>query len=140
MKETLRNITPLLVLIGILSLTSIAGAAVGIDPAFRPDYAPQTAGELSNPEGAADNFTTKAVTQIIADFAVVLIQVAGSLSIYFVITNGLHLVKSFGKDEELQKAKKGLTWAIAGLVIVIVSYAIVQNVLRITLTVDSSQL
>ena len=71
--------------------------------------------------------------------AVVLIQISGVIAIYFIVTNALTYVKSFGRDEELEKAKKGLIWAIAGLVIIIMSYAIVQNVLKITSSVDSSQ-
>ena len=42
-----------------------------------------------------------------------------------------------GLRKEIQKAKKGLTWAIIGLLVVLMSYAIVQNILKITLSVDT---
>jgi len=141
----MKKITQLLLSLSLLSSLLLAQAmpalaAVGIDPSLRPDYAAQGRTELNSATADADvKFGTKAINLIIGDIAVVLIQISGVLAIYFIVTNALTYVKSFGQDEEIQKAKKGLTWSIAGLVIIIVSYAIVQNIIKITLSVDESQ-
>ncbi|MBT7703651.1 hypothetical protein HN748_05440, partial [Candidatus Peregrinibacteria bacterium] len=85
---------------------------------------------------ASKNFSDRSITYIIADVAVVLLQIAGILAVFFIIMSGFNYIKAFGKEEEIQKAKKGMTWAIVGLIVVILSYAIVQNVIRISLSVD----
>jgi hypothetical protein len=117
---------------------AFAQGGVTISPELRPDYAPTTRGE---DEGATaeQSFGATGVNLLIGDIALVLIQMSGVLAIYFIVVNALTYVKSFGRDEEIQKAKKGLIWALAGLLIVIVSYAIVQNIIRIVLSVDESQ-
>lgn len=115
-----------------------ANAAVSINEDLRPSYAPQTYEELyeENTLNPDQNFSDRSVTYVIADFAVVLLQIAGVLAIFFIVQNGFNYVKAFGRDEEIQKAKKGLLWSILGLLVVLMSYAIVQNVLKITLSVD----
>lgn len=135
----LRTLIPALGLLLLLSVPALA--AIGIDPDLRPEYAPGSRGEIANSDGTPDfKYGTSAVSLVIADIALVLIQISGVIAIYFIATNALTYVKSFGRDEELQKAKKGIIWALVGLVAIISAYAIVQNVIRITLTVDESQL
>ena len=131
-------------LLAMLSVHAIAAAsptlgAIGINPDLRPGYAPGSRGEMANPgANIEDKYGTQAVSQIIGDIALVFIQISGVIAIYFIVTSGLTYVKAFGREEELGKAKKGLIWSIVGLVVIISAYAIVQNVLRITLTVDES--
>lgn len=134
----LRTLLPTL---GLLLLFSVpALAAIGIDPNLRPEYAPGSRAEIDPDADIEAKYGTSAVSLVIADIALVLIQISGVIAIYFIATNALTYVKSFGREEELGKAKKGLTWALVGLVVIISAYAIVQNIIRITLTVDESQL
>lgn len=134
-------LSALLLALCMMGTMLLARAAVGIDPGLRPDYAPQGYSEIYTPdaENAGNNFSNRSITYIIADAAVVLIQISGVLAIYFLVTAGLTYVKSFGRDEEIQKAKKSIIWSIVGLLIIITSYAIVQNVIKITLSVDESR-
>lgn len=140
MKNILSFLASSLLLSGLLLFHLMpAFAAVGIDPSLRPDYSAQGRVETATPNASPqDKYGTNAINLIIGDIAVVIIQISGVLAIYMIATNALFYVKSFGRDEEIQKAKKGLIWAIVGLIIIIVSYAIVQNVLEITLSVDES--
>lgn len=120
-----------------LWLAPISHAQVGIDPELRPEYSPQGWNEVYGGEMTdAEKYGPTAVSYILADIIVVMLQLAGVLAIYFIVTSGFNYVKAFGRDEEIQKAKKGLTWAIVGLLVVILSYAIVQNIIKIVLTVD----
>ncbi len=117
---------------------SVAHAAYAVDQDLRPDYAPQGYMEVyeNNENNPSANFSDRSITYIVADVAVVLLQISGILAVFFIILSGFNYIKAFGQEEEIQKAKKGMTWAIIGLIVVILSYAIVQNVIRITLTVD----
>ena len=140
MKKIITLILANFLIFGILMIGIPAAlAAVGISPDLRPEYAPQGREELANPEAPADDkFGVRSINFIIGDFVVVLLQIAGVLAVWFVTSSALGYVKAFGKDENMDKAKKGLIWSLAGLVIIIMAYAIVQNVLRIVLTTDES--
>ena len=138
MKKILVSFISLLTVLGLFFVQATpALAAFAIDSDLRPDNAPEGWSELDNPDGnASENFSDLSITYIIADIAVVLLQISGALAIFFIIMNGFNYIKAFGNEEEIQKAHKGLMWAIIGLVVVLLSYAIVQNVLKITLSVD----
>jgi hypothetical protein len=141
--KTLKKLALFSIMFAVISvwLTPLAHAAFAIDDNLRPGDAPQGYIEVYQENSDASlNFSDASITYIIADIAVVLIQMAGILAIFFLIMSGFNYIKAFGQEEEIQKAKKGLTWALIGLVVVIMSYAIVQNVLRITLSVDPAEI
>ncbi len=139
MKKTVRTfISTLIVTAALLLPLTIAHAALSIDPELHPDNAPQGYYELAGVnDDNSENFSDIAITRIIADVAVVLLQISGSLTILFIIFNAFNYVKSFGQDEQIEKAKKGLMWSILGFLVILLSYAIVQNVIKITLSVDA---
>lgn len=56
---------------------------------------------------------------------------AAATSVVFIIVGGLQMHLAFGNEEDIGKAKKTLIWAIAGLVIAILSVAIVQIITNI---------
>ena len=115
---------------------SVLKAQLSIPSDLHPEYAPEGYSEVYNPTGTAeDKFGSKAINFVIADIIVVLLQMAGVLAIFFIIYSGFTYVRAFGQEETIQSAKKGLTWAILGLCLVILSYAIVQAIIRITLSV-----
>lgn len=118
----------------------LAEAALSIDTDLRPEDSPEAwtevyGGDDLTPE---QTFGPEAVSYVLADIIVVLLQIAGVLAIYFIVVSGFNYVKAFGREEEIQKAKKGLTWSIVGLIVVLLSYMIVQNIIRILLTVDDT--
>ena len=59
------------------------------------------------------------------------LQLAGGLSLLFVIISGIQLLTAYGNEEKIGPAKKTLTFALAGLVISLLSYAIVQIIVSI---------
>ena len=44
---------------------------------------------------------------------------------------GYLFVVNFGNEEEIEKAKKLLMWAIVGIVIAAISYALVQGIIHL---------
>ena len=59
------------------------------------------------------------------------IELSGGVALLFVIISGIQILTAYGNEEKLVAAKKTLTFAIAGLVIAILSYAIVQIIISI---------
>ncbi len=59
------------------------------------------------------------------------IQLTGGLALLFVIISGVQILTAYGNEEKIGAAKKTLTWALAGLAIAILSYAIVQIIVSI---------
>ena len=61
------------------------------------------------------------------------IGLTGGLSLLFVVVSGIQILIAYGNEEKIGAAKKTLTWALVGLVIAILSYAIVQIVVSINI-------
>jgi len=85
--------------------------------------------------GAAGNSETgagAALQQIvIPSITNLVIEVAGGLSLLFVIIGGIQILTAYGNEEHIRNAKKTIMFALAGLIIAILSYAIVQIIVTI---------
>lgn len=57
--------------------------------------------------------------------------IAGALAILFIIISGIQYLVSAGNKDMVEKAKKGLTAAITGLVIILCAYIIATTVATI---------
>lgn len=71
------------------------------------------------------------IQKIIADLISPFLEVATGVAIFFIVLGGFLWVTAMGRQEQLDKAKKTLTWAIIGFLIIIFSYLIVQIITRI---------
>lgn len=109
-----------------------AMAQVEINPDLHPQYAP----EISSPnvKNAADygNF----LLQLVAGG---LLYLAGPTAILFIALAGLRYVTAHGDQNQLEGAKKTLTWAIIGLVVVIFAFAVVRIIISTTLNINTQQ-
>ena len=61
------------------------------------------------------------------------ITLSASLSVLFMIIGGITILTAYGKTEKIESAKKTIIWAIIGLLISILSYAIVSIISGIEL-------
>jgi hypothetical protein len=64
--------------------------------------------------------------QFLPNIAMTVIKIAIPLAVVFLIFGAIQFLTSFGSDEKLSLAKKTLAFALAGLIISLLSYAIVQ--------------
>jgi len=55
--------------------------------------------------------------------------ISGILAVILIIVSGIRYIMSYGKDENIEAAKKMLMWTIVGLVAIILSYLIVQTIM-----------
>lgn len=71
---------------------------------------------------------------VLPTFTNTVIGLAGGLALLFVIISGIQILTAYGNEEAVGKGKKTLTFALIGLVISLLSYAIVQIIISIKVT------
>ena len=79
---------------------------------------------ISNPLGKSDQTITDVLTGIIKW----MLGLVGFLALIALIIAGGRMIIDFGNEEQVRKAKMTITWAVIGLLVVILSYAIINIV------------
>lgn len=122
-------ILQLAVLIGIaalgLSLSHIASAVYSIPTEYMPDNMP-----FNIPYDKGDPGVTplQFILQIIAGS---LLYIAAPLAVISIAIAAFNIVMNSTNPEKVEGSKKHLKWAITGLVVILVSYAIVKALITI---------
>lgn len=75
--------------------------------------------------------TIEDVITLIGNIRNLALGFVGALCVLMIIWGGVQYLTSFGNDEKAAAGKKTLTWAIVGLIIVILAATIIQIVLNI---------
>lgn len=88
-------------------------------------YIPHNTDQVSN--------KTYLEERLLPGIASTIIGLVGGLSLLFVIISGIQLLTSYGNGDAMGKAKKTLIWAVAGIVIASLSYAIVKIISTINI-------
>jgi hypothetical protein len=91
----------------------------------------QSTGFWSNPQGGATSPAAAAqgtLGQLITTIIDYFLGILGLIAVCFLIYAGVLMVTAGGNDQEITKAKKIITYAVIGIVIVLLSYTIVQFV------------
>ena len=120
------TLTSILIL---LALPLVSLAAVGIDdsgaiPIPRPaEFG--GCGILSIFFGCAPAGANSA-SQLILGLISIALSVAGLVAVLFLIVGGFRYIVAAGNEEQVESAKKTITHAIIGLVIIILSFVIVR--------------
>ncbi len=115
------------------------GAAIQLDDTYKPDNLPtlgssQTASSTDHPESAA----TQTLILYVGNLVSQVLLFTGALTIVFIIIAGAKYVFAYGNDDRLGQAKRGMTWSIVGLVLIILSYSIVRGVIKLLISTDVS--
>lgn len=111
-----------------LSLSPISvRAQVSLPDDLRPEYVP-----ASTIDGSAED----KITRLGGDFIITAMQIVGGIAIFFIILAGLRYVISIGEEDKVTKAKTALMWSIGGLILLLLSYAIVRFIVKIALVAD----
>jgi hypothetical protein len=108
------------VLVLLVSLFAALPAAAGTGNVGTP-------GAIQNPAPDylvhIDNFG-----DLLAKAVLTLLTFAGAIAVVFLMIGGFQYVSSRGNEEAMEKAKKTVTSAIIGIVIIVMAYAIVSIV------------
>lgn len=131
-------------IIGALTLFSIGGNLVfAADLTMtKPPIIPEGTNQQTTATGTIDISTLKlpgagtdqgqALQQnVLPAVTNIVIGLTGGLALLFVIFSGIQILTAYGNEEKIGAAKKTLTWALLGLVLSILSYAIVQIIVSI---------
>lgn len=120
------------------TFTQGALAAIQLPDTLRPETLPDfdTADvtDKDHPETAA----TQTVILFVGNMVSQVLLFMATIAIIFVILSGANYIFAFGKDERIERGKRGLFWSLAGLIIILLSYSVVQGVISIILQVDYS--
>lgn len=113
-------------------------AAIQLDPTMKPVNLPSMVTPLapsdpSNPESA---FTQTLIFFVGDRIIAPALLFAATVTIIFLILSGYNYITAFGKDEKIEKGKRGIFWSLFGLLIILASYSIVQAILSIISQVD----
>ena len=71
------------------------------------------------------------IGDFLKDFISLLLAAVFLIAVIFAMISGYRMVASAGNEETLEKAKAGLTWAVAGMAVVVLAWIIVVIVVNI---------
>lgn len=108
--------------LGIVLTIGLMAHAAPIDPTFRPENAPFDIGTEVQEKGAASG--TILILNILAGG---LLYFAAPIAIFMIVLGGIDFVLGGAETEKVEQGKKNMTWAIIGLILIILSYAIVKS-------------
>ena len=116
-----------MMILALTAMPAMTGAQVQIDTQYQPGYA------ATIPKAMLTNRATpfNVILQLIAGG---LIYAAGPVAVLMIAIGGFRYVTSRGDQAQMENAKKNILWAIIGLLVIIVSYAIVTNIINIVST------
>lgn len=83
----------------------------------QPIQLPHQTGDTNQDDFLINNF--------LPSIAATIISITGGLALVFAVFNGIMMIASGGDPEKFGKAKQGLIWALAGIIIAGLSFAIV---------------
>jgi len=107
-------------------------AAYGLPDEYQPDNIAESRDLDENTEA----YGATAVNYILADLVSGLLGLVGVIAVFFLVSNSLKYVTSFGQQDKIDQAKKGIFWSLGGLLIILISYSAVRFVIRVILEVD----
>ncbi len=126
-----------LIIIGFVATIMMATVPVSLavenlDPSFLPKGMPT----LSGTKAVEDYGVNYARIVLVQRFLNVVMSSAAIIATFFILYSGFNLVISHGEDDKMGPAKKGLTWALLGLVFIMLSYSIMSFVIKTALSAE----
>jgi hypothetical protein len=114
---------------------NFAFAQVVINPDLRPTnavYMPVSNTGTSETGMSSAANVANTILQLIAGS---LIYAAGPLAVLMIAVGGFRYVISHGDQTQMESAKKNITWAIIGLLVILVSWIIVSSIIKLLTTI-----
>ncbi len=88
---------------------------------------------LKDVEGGEGKIATLRCVQVVyANVGNALFVFAGIVAVFFIAWSGIQLISSAGDPVRVASARRSFTFAVVGLVLVILSYLIIQLIARVT--------
>lgn len=124
-----RFVSGIVVVISLFFVLNAGAANIGIvvGNTVRADSGTTTV-TIENPL-ETDDFTT-----LITNFLQWLLGIAGGVALLMLIYGGIIYITSTGDQQKMESGKRIVTWTIFGLIIILVSFSILQEVEKIFVT------
>ncbi len=74
--------------------------------------------------------TTDQLSQIIKNITDWVLGFAGTVAVLFIIWGGIQYITAAGNEKQAEAAKQTLTYAVLGLIVILLAYVIVQLVVQ----------
>ena len=139
----MKKITHFIVLFSVLTalflpLHMTHAAGIVIDPKYFPIGSATTSGTVPKDNKVSDGakYLEDARLQLTSKIISTVLAIAGSVAVFFIVYNGWSMATSAGKEEVITQHKKGLMWALVGLLLITLSYSIMRFVISIPLQAD----
>lgn len=120
----------------------LIGTTLNTVSAFEPPIIPKPTYLPGPSEDAQENTGGSArkllANQVLPKFAVGFIGFIGSTALVFLIIGGVRFSMAYGNEEAVEKAKNQIIYALVGLLISLLSYAIVSIIVNLRFTGDQS--
>jgi hypothetical protein len=124
-KHFAKILTYLILNLALLGIFSNLAYAQG-GTVTRPPIIPAQNQPIQLPHQTGDtNQDDYLINQFLPGVAATIISITGGLALVFAIFNGIMMIASGGDPEKFGKAKQGLIWALIGIIIAGLSFAIV---------------
>ena len=102
-----------------------APAALALIYSANGAHAALTSVKVTNPIATSD------FSKIVGNTLQWVLSVAGAVALMMLIAGGLYYITAGGSEDRVRTAKKMVTWTILGLVLVLISYALLEVLNRI---------
>ena len=102
-------------LLALAILMAPVGALAQSGPVAGPDTT------FTNPLGETDT-----IGKVLVNIIRWLLGITGALALLAIIWSGIQFIISIGNEQQLQRAKKSLLWAVIGLVVIFLAFVIVE--------------
>ena len=126
MKLSVKAIRQFLFITGLMSLALLAVNSLGVDVAFAQAIDPEADQPAIIRALSGGQTGLRGIVLTIVNFFLTFL---GLLAVVMIIYGGFLYVSSAGNEENVNKAKKILLYAVLGIVIIIVSFALVNTLL-----------
>ena len=120
------------------SITLNAFASIQLEDDFRPSNLPtlQTTSEIATVEGHPEAAATQTLILYVGKIVGQVLVFCGALTVIFIIIGGAKYVFAYGSDDKIGEAKRGITWSVIGLILIILSYSIVRGIIKLLVSTD----
>ena len=112
--------------------TVLATSSVGIDPELKKELQFLPDVSLQQPGASAED----KVYSFAGDIIITILQFGGGLAVLFIVKKTKKMLLAAGEEEKVIEARRGIVWALTGLILIILSYTIIQFVVKIGLFVE----
>lgn len=83
------------------------------------------------PSGIPEKWTADTIVDLIGRLIKLGLALATAVAVIYIIIGAFHYFTAFGSEEKAATAKKTITWAIVGVVVIVLSYVLVNEVWQI---------